>query len=106
MGRVTPKIKKEVEQLLNASYKDIVTIITPKNLSKISILKNKPIDIDSEIWIQNCRWIVHSIIQRSLDKRYSERPGGYVPLYSKVLKNICGNNYNTYLDGLINSNII
>ena len=106
MSRVTNKIKKEVEDFINSSYKEIVTIITPDLLDKKTLLKHKPTNIDDEDWIQNCRWIVHSIIQLSSDKRYNNKSGEYVPLNSVVLKKNCSNNYYVYLEGLLNNGII
>jgi hypothetical protein len=105
MSRVTPKIKKEVDEFINSSYNDNISIITPEPLEKKTLLQHKPAHIDDEDWIQNCRWIVHSIIQLSFDKR-NNKPGDYVPLYSKTLKQNCGNNYYVYLEGLLNSGII
>ncbi len=105
MSRVTPKIKKEVEDFINSSYNDNISIITPEPLDKKTLLQHKPAHIDDEDWIQNCKWIVHSIIQLSFDKR-NYKPGDYVPLYSKTLKQNCGNNYYVYLEGLLNSGII
>ena len=106
MSRVTNKIKKEVEDFINSSYKEIVTIITPDLLDKKTLLQHKPTNIDDEDWIQNCRWIVHSIIQLSSDKRYNNKSGEYVPLNSVVLKKNCSNNYYVYLEGLLNNGII
>ena len=106
MGRITPKIKKEVEDFINSSYKEIVTIVTPDLLDKSTLLHNKPTHIEDDGWIQNCRWIVHSIIQLSFDKRYNNKSGEYVPLYSKVLKKNCGNHYSVYLEGMLNNGII
>ena len=106
MSRVTPKIKKDVEGFINSSYNDNISIVNPELLDKETLLQHKPIHIDDEDWIQNCRWIVHSIIQLSSDKRYNNKSGEYVPLNSVVLKKNCGNNYLVYLEGLLNSGII
>jgi len=106
MSRVTPKIKKDVEDFINSSYKEIITIRTPELLDKKTILQHKPKHIDDEDWIQNCRWIIHSIIQLSFDKRYDNKSEEYVPLNSVVLKKNCGNNYLVYLEGLLNCGII
>ena len=48
MARVTLKIKKEVEDFINSSYKESVTVITPKLLDKKTLLQNKPPHIDDE----------------------------------------------------------
>ena len=93
MARITPKIKKDVEDFINSSYKEIVTIITPDLLDKKTILKHKPAHIVEEDWIQNCRWILHSIIQQSIFKEYNNKSGGYVPLYSKALEQNIGKNH-------------
>jgi hypothetical protein len=106
MSRVTPKIKKDVEDFINSFYKEIITIRTLELLDKKTLLQNKPAHIDDEDWIQNCRWVVHSIIQLSFDKRYNNKSGEFVPLYSNVLKKNCGNNYYVYLEGLLNCGII
>jgi hypothetical protein len=107
MARVTHKIKKEVEDFINSSYKEIVTVITPELLDKKTLLQNKPVHIEDQDWVQNCRLIVHTIIQLSFDKRYEYiKEEEYVPLYSEILKQNCGNKYYLYLEGLLNSGVI
>jgi hypothetical protein len=106
MGRKLQQIKKRVNTFIDALYTDKVSIITPTLLTKTAILKLKPSHIDDEVWIQSCRWIVHSIIQLSFDKRYNQKEEAYVSLYSVVLKKNCGNNYYEYIKGLIDGNII
>lgn len=107
MSRVSLRIKKDVVGFINSFYNHNISIITPELLDKKSLLKHKPAHIEDEDWIQNCRWIVHSIIQLSFDKRFEySKSEDFVPLYSKVLKQNCGNNYYVYLEGLLNSGII
>lgn len=107
MGRrVTQKVKREVEDFVSGMYNEIVSICTPELLSRKTLLLNKPAHIDDEDWIQNCRWIIHSIIELSFDKRFNGKPGDFVSLYSKILKKNCGNNYYVYVDGLLSSGII
>ena len=106
MRIVSQKIKKKVNVFIDASFKETISIITPSLLTRTIILKSKPTHVDDEVWIQHCRWIVHSIIELSFDKRYNNKFEEYVPLYSKILKKICGNNYSIYLEGLIKSGII
>jgi hypothetical protein len=107
MSRVTLKIKKDVKKFISSIYDDNISIITPELLDKKTLLQQKPSHIDDEDWIQNCRWIVHTIMQLSFDKRFEySKAEDYVPLYSKVLKENCGNNYNVYLQGLLDSRII
>lgn len=97
MGRIPHHIKKAVDEFIDASYNDKVSVITPTVLTKPAILKCKPPHIDDEIWIQSCRWIVHSIIELSFDKRFNHKAKDYVPLYSKILKNNCSNIYKIYV---------
>jgi hypothetical protein len=106
MSRITPKIRKEVEDFINSFYNDDISIITPKILDKKTILQNKPLHLDDEDWIQNCRWIVHTIIQLSFEEKYKNKFGEYVPLSSEILKKNCGNNYILYLTGLLKNDII
>jgi hypothetical protein len=101
------KVKKEVDAFLDGTYNNKISIITPTLLTKIEILKNKPSHIDDEVWIQNSLWIINSIIQLSNDKRFDfHKHENYIPLYSKILKQNCGNNYSIYLNGLIDNGII
>jgi hypothetical protein len=106
MSRVTAKIKKDVEDFINSSYNDNISIVTLQLLDKKTLLQHKPTHIDDEDWIQNSRWIIHSIIQLSSDKRYNNKSGEYVPLNSVVLKKNCSNSYLVYLEGLLKSDII
>ena len=106
MSRVTNKIKKEVEDFINSSYKENIIIRTPQLLDEKTLLQYKPAQINDEEWVQNCRWIIHSIIQLSFDKRFNNKPGGFVPLYSKALEQNCGKKYLQYLNGLISAGIV
>lgn len=106
MARITTKIKNDVNAFIDGFLKEEIVIQTPKLLGKKKILKNKPAHIEDEDWVQNCRWVVHSIIQISFEKQFQAKPGEFVSLYSKILKKNCGNNYLVYLIGLINNGII
>lgn len=107
MSRISPKIKKEVIDFINNSYKEMVYVITPTSLKKAALLKCKPPHIEDEVWIQNCRWIIHSIIQLSFEKkRYNNKAGNYIPLNSKIIQQNCGNGYHVYIEGLMESKII
>lgn len=100
------KIRKELDDYFDSTYKDKVDVISIEELSRENLLEFKPDFIDDKKWVDNCRWIIHCIIQLSFDKRYSEHGNQFVPLYSKILKKICGNNYSIYIKALIEAGII
>jgi len=105
--RVIPqKIKKQVVDFLDNTYNEKVNVITPDSLTKEQLLKCKPPHIDDEQWVQNCRWIVHSIIEQTFDKRFTINEGDFVPLYSKILKENCGNSYKGFIIGLMDCGVI
>lgn len=100
------KIRKDLSRYLDNTYKEKVDVISIRGLSKVILLKTKPPEFDAKKWIDNCRWIIHCIIQLSFDKRYTDKGNNFVPLYSKILKENCGNYYRRYIEGLIEAGII
>jgi len=93
-----------LENSLRSTIHDKVTILIPVSLTKELLGALKPNDIDEDVWIDNCRFIVHCIVYQQHNKG-PEFLNQFVPLYSKKLKAISGN-YRLYLDSLISAGVI
>ena len=100
--------KQRVEKYLEKPAEKRVTFAVPQNLSKKFLLSKKPPDFSAEEWVSGCYYVMGTLSEMGLDKRYSslQARAKYYPLYSGILKKYLGSNHAGILDYLIHLGLL
>src|SRR5678810_569035 len=95
--------KQQVKKYLEKPAEKRVTFAVPQNLSKKFLLSKKPPDFSTEEWVSVCYYVMGTLSEMGLDKRYSslQARAKYYPLYSVLVKKYLGSNYAHTLQYLI-----
>jgi hypothetical protein len=102
----TKKIREATNIFLDNKLKEPVRLLKPKDLKKSMLIAWCPEDwYDEEHFLNSCRWIIHTIMEKSLDD-YGRKGNGFFKLSSTVIKSIIGSEYNKVIEALVKGGII
>ncbi|MEN9389701.1 MAG: hypothetical protein RLY61_785 [Candidatus Parcubacteria bacterium] len=97
-------ILKHINNAIDNKKKEDVRLYKIRRIQKHHICRKAKVQKDLDYFYHSCRWVMHVIIQQQ--KEDGLKLTSYVPLYSKHLKKIIGNNYKAVIDHLVSAKII